>query len=157
MLTQRVLHSNCLQCKRLSTQKLSLFVSLMGRSPQTCNVCYSAQCVFCSVRCHCIFYDPVSDTIRWRCGYRGIFREERFDTGAYFRRINGYRVKKSQKCIICRLEQAGAKVCWMGYQNSNFKIGLSLFGCAEKILNKVHIVHCYYHPRMATLRCVSCS
>ena len=34
----------------------------------------SAQCVFCSVRCPCIFYDPVSDTIRRRGGYRGISR-----------------------------------------------------------------------------------
>ena len=46
---------------------------------------YSAQSVFCSVRCPCIFYDPVYDTIRRRGGYRGIFREEGVDTGAYFR------------------------------------------------------------------------
>ena len=29
-----------------------------------------------------------------------------------------------------------------GMPNSNFKIGLSLFGCAENYLNKVHIVQC---------------
>ena len=34
----------------------------------------------------------------------------------------------------------GANICSMGYQNSNFKIALSLFSCAENILNKVHIV-----------------
>ena len=37
-------------------------------------------------RCPCIFYDPVSDTIRRRGGYRGIFRDEGVDTGAHFRR-----------------------------------------------------------------------
>ena len=31
------------------------------------------------------FYDPVSDTIIRRGGYRGIFREEGVDTGIYFR------------------------------------------------------------------------
>ena len=51
-----------------------------------------AQCVLCSVRCPCIFYDPVYDTIRRRGGYRGIFREEGVDTGAYFRGNHGYRV-----------------------------------------------------------------
>ena len=30
----------------------------------------------------------------------------------------------------------------MGYQNTNCRRGLSLFGCAENILNKVHIVQC---------------
>ena len=34
---------------------------------------YNAQCVLSSLRCPCIFYDPVSDTIRWRGGHRGIF------------------------------------------------------------------------------------
>ena len=45
----------------------------------------SAQCVLCSVRCPCIFYDPVSDTIRRSGEYRGTLREEGVDTGAYFR------------------------------------------------------------------------
>ena len=98
MFTHWGLYSNCLQYKRLSTQKLSLFVSLMWRSPQICTVCYSAQCVLCSVRCLCIFYDPVSNTIRRRCGYRGIFREEGVDTRAYFKGNHGSRVGKSQKC-----------------------------------------------------------
>ena len=29
-------------------------------------------------------------------------------------------------------EQAGTNICSTRYQNSNFRIGLSLFGCAEK-------------------------
>ena len=29
----------------------------------------TAHCVLCAVRCHCIFYDAVSDTIRRRGGY----------------------------------------------------------------------------------------
>ena len=39
-----------------------------------------------------MFYDPVYDTIRRRGGYRGIFREEGVDTGAYFRGNHGSRV-----------------------------------------------------------------
>ena len=55
---------------------------------------YTAQCVLCSVQCPCIFYDPVSDTIRRRGGYSGIFREEgvAVDTGAHFRGNHGSRV-----------------------------------------------------------------
>ena len=45
----------------------------------------TAQCELCSVRCSCIFFDPISDTIRRRGRYRGILREEGEDTGAYFR------------------------------------------------------------------------
>ena len=52
-----------------------------------------AQCVLCSVRCPCFFYDPVSDTLRRRGGYRGIFKEEGVDTVTYFRGKLG--VKKS--------------------------------------------------------------
>ena len=37
-----------------------------------------------------------------------------------------------KKCIFRTLEQAGANLCSMWCQNSNFKIGLSLFGCAEQ-------------------------
>ena len=40
--------------------------------------------------------------------------------------------KSVKKCISSTLEQTGANICSVGYQNSNFKIGLSLFGCAEK-------------------------
>ena len=56
-----------------------------------------AKCVLCSIRCPCIFYDPVSDAIRRRVGYRGMFWEEGVDTGAYFRGNYGSRVWKSQK------------------------------------------------------------
>ena len=48
---------------------------------------HSAQCVLCKVRCHCIFYDAVSDTIRRRGGYRGIITEEGVDTVTYFGEI----------------------------------------------------------------------
>ena len=42
------------------------------------------------------------------------------------------KLHRSVKKYFRTLEQAGANICSMGYQNSNFKIGLSLFGCAEK-------------------------
>ena len=85
--------------------------------------CSTAQCVLCSVRCPCIFYDPVSDTIRRRGGYRGIFKEEGVDTGAYFRGNHGSRVWKSQKC----------EKVYIPHTRTSWK----------NILNKVHIVHCY--------------
>ena len=40
--------------------------------------------------------------------------------------------KNVKKCIFRTLEQARTNLCSMGYQNSNFNIGLSLHGCAEK-------------------------
>ena len=40
--------------------------------------------------------------------------------------------KDVKKCILLTLKQAEANICSMGYQNSNLKIGLSLFGCAQK-------------------------
>ena len=40
--------------------------------------------------------------------------------------------KNVKKGIFRYLEQAGTNICSTGCQNSNFKIGLSLFGCAEK-------------------------
>ena len=40
--------------------------------------------------------------------------------------------KNVKTCFLCTLEKAATNICSMGYQNSNFKIGLSLFGCAEK-------------------------
>ena len=43
----------------------------------------NAQCAFWVVRWPCSQNGPVSDTIRRRGGYRGIFREEGVDTGAY--------------------------------------------------------------------------
>ena len=45
-----------------------------------------------------------------------------------------------KKCIFRTLEQAGANICSMGYQNSKCKIDLSLFGCAEKYTEQ--ITHC---------------
>ena len=57
-----------------------------------------AQCALWVVRWPCSQNGPVSDTIRRRGGYRGIFREEGVDTGAYFKGNHGSRVGKSQKC-----------------------------------------------------------
>ena len=37
----------------------------------------------------------------------------------------------------------------MGYQDTNFKICLSLFGCEELKLHNVHIVHCSALFRLA--------
>ena len=89
-----------------------------------------------SVRCPFIFYDPVSDTIRRRGGYRGIFRGEGLDTGAYLGKkgwIQGHILweitdlefenhKNVKKCIFRTLEQAGTNICSKGYQNLTFKI-----------------------------------
>ena len=69
-----------------------------------------------------------------------------YDTGHIKGEINDIKFenyKNVKKCISCTFEQAGTNICSMGYQNSNFKIGLSLFGCMEKYTaTKVHIVHC---------------
>ena len=59
--------------------------------------CSTAQCVLCKVRCHCIFYDAVSDTIRRRGWYRAIITEEEVDTVTYFEGNRGPRVWKSLK------------------------------------------------------------
>ena len=40
--------------------------------------------------------------------------------------------KNVKKIILRTLEQARKNICSIGYQNSNLKIGLSLFGCAQK-------------------------
>ena len=45
-----------------------------------------------------------------------------------------------KKCNLCTHEQAGTNLCSMGYQNSNFKIGVSLFGCAQKYTEQT--AHC---------------
>ena len=85
--------------------------------------------------CPCIFYDPVSNTIRRRGEYRGIVRGEGEDTGAYFRGNHVSRVPKSQKCeqmYFPHTRTSWDKHMFNGMPNSNFKIGLSLFGCAEK-------------------------
>ena len=52
----------------------------------------TADCVLCAARCHCIFYDAVSNTIRRRGGYRGVTTEEWVDTVTYFGGNHGSRV-----------------------------------------------------------------
>ena len=57
---------------------------------------------------------PVSDTIRIRGGYRGIFMEEGVDTGPYFRGNHGSRVWNSWFLInhdFLPTEQADTNVC----------------------------------------------
>ena len=44
--------------------------------------------------------------------------------------------------VFLPTEQAGTNICWMIYQDTNFKICLSLFGWKEKILPNLHIVQC---------------
>ena len=44
--------------------------------------------------------------------------------------------------VFLPTEQVGTNICWMIYQDTNFKICLSLFGWKEKILPYLHIVHC---------------
>ena len=44
--------------------------------------------------------------------------------------------------VFLPTEQAGTNICWMIYQDTNFKICLSLFGWKENILPKLHILHC---------------
>ena len=39
--------------------------------------------------------------------------------------------KSVRKGIFRTLEQAGANICSLGYQNSNFKIGLSYIYCTK--------------------------
>ena len=70
-----------------------------------------------------------------------------YDTGHIKGEINDFKFenyKNVKKCIYRTFEQAGANICSIGYQNSNFEIGLSLFRYAGKytILNKEHIVQC---------------
>ena len=48
--------------------------------------------------------------------------------------------KSVNKGIFRTLEQAGANICSMGSQSLNFKVGLSLFDCAEKHAEKS--THC---------------
>ena len=42
--------------------------------------------------------------------------------------------------VFLPTEQAGTNICWMIYQDKNFKICLSLFSWKENILHKQHIV-----------------
>ena len=55
-----------------------------------------AQCALWVVRWPCSQNGPISDTMRRRGGYRGIFREEGVDTKAYFKENRGFRVWNSQ-------------------------------------------------------------
>ena len=57
--------------------------------------------------------------------------------------------KSVKKCIFCTLEQAWANICSIGYQNSNFKMGLSLFGCAEKYIEQS--THCAMYPTVQSV------
>ena len=44
--------------------------------------------------------------------------------------------------VFLPTEQAGTNICWMIYQEINFKICLSLFGWKENIKNTVQTAHC---------------
>ena len=59
---------------------------------------------------------------------------------------NHKNVKK--KIIFCTLKQTGTNMCSMGNQNSNFKIGLSLFGCEEKYTEK-RTHYAVWHRKMS--------
>ena len=68
-------------------------------------------------------------------GYRGIFREAGEDTGTYFREITDLEFqnhKNVKKMYFPHTRTSWDKFMFNGMPNSNFKIGLSLFGCAEK-------------------------
>ena len=70
----------------------------------------------------CTLFSVMPLYLLWPCirynqkkgGYRGIFREEGENTGAYFRGNHGSRVSKAQKCKKCTfrtLKQAGTNIC----------------------------------------------
>ena len=86
----------------------------------------------CTLFSTSIFYGPVVTTIRRRDGYKGIFGEEGVDTGAYLGGYHGFRVWKCKKMYFLHTRTSWDKHMFNGMPNSNFKIGLSLFGCAEK-------------------------
>ena len=99
----------------------------------------------------CTLFSVMPLYLLWHCiqfnqkkgGYRGIFREAGEDTGTYFREITDLEFqnhKNVKKCTFRTLEQVGTNICSIGYQNSNFKIGLSLFGCAEECIEQS--THC---------------
>ena len=107
------------------------------------------QCTMCCLDSHvpqCLKY-PLCETL----GYR---RFTMWDTGVYYAALRwtlGYIFGKItdlefevHKNIFLyeflAIEQAGTNICWMGYQDRNFKICLSLFGCEELKLPKQHIV-----------------
>ena len=63
----------------------------LGRAKNLVHLGTSAQCAFWVVGWPCSQNGPVSNTIRRWGRYRGIFREEGVDTGAYFRGNHGPR------------------------------------------------------------------
>ena len=73
-----------------------------------------------------------------RGGYRGIFEEVITD-------LEFDDHKSVKKCIFRTLEQAGTNICSMGCQNSNFKIGLSLFSGAQNYTEQS--THCAMEVR----------
>ena len=84
--------------------------------------------------CTAKFFHPVRYNQK-KGGYRGIFREDAEDTGTYFRGNHGSKVSKSQKCekkmYFPHTQTSWEKYMFKGMPNTNFKIGLSLSGCAE--------------------------
>ena len=104
----------------------------------------------------CCLYSHVPQCLKYPlCETLGYRRFTMWDTGVYYaalRRTLGYIFGKIadlefevHKNIFLHeflaIEQAGTNICWMGYQDTNFKICLSLFGCEELKLHKQHIVH----------------
>ena len=91
-------------------------------------------CHFCSRRKAAKFFHPVRYNQK-KGGYRGIFREAGEDTGTYFREITDLEFqnhKNVKKMYFPHTRTSWDKFMFNGMPNSNFKIGLSLFGCAEK-------------------------
>ena len=75
---------------------VEVFLSQESATFRECNSPYIAQCAFWVVRWPCSQNGAVSDTIRRRGGYGGIFRKEGMDTGPYFRGNHGSRVWDSR-------------------------------------------------------------
>ena len=54
--------------------------------------------------------------------------------------------------VFLPTEQAGTNMCWMIYQDINFRLDLSLFGWKENILPKQHIVQWQAYDTSILLR-----
>ena len=89
--------ADCLQEERVSF----MIISSIHRHHEQDKKIYgwykncNAQCAFSVVWWPCSQNGPVSDTIRRRGGYWGMFKGEGVDTGPYFRRNHGSRVWNS--------------------------------------------------------------